>query len=172
MLLASYVSGLGGFPGKQVRYASPISIDQAIRIAVSVEEAVKQEKFNNSFYARNENRTYSDSSKSRHAADTRKSSQSVRRRTQIPQSTNRTSTRKAQIKASLGCYECEGIGHFASEFPTRLRREQENTQQPGGRNRTENSRRFESSGGKPPDLTKQDSRKESNSSGKAERRKG
>jgi hypothetical protein len=46
MLLASYISGLGGVPGKQVRYASPISMDQAIRIAVSVEEAERQEKFN------------------------------------------------------------------------------------------------------------------------------
>jgi hypothetical protein len=38
MLLASYISGLVGVPGKQVRYASPVSMDQAIRIAVSVEE--------------------------------------------------------------------------------------------------------------------------------------
>jgi hypothetical protein len=61
MLLASYISGLVCVPGKQVRYASPVSVDQAIRIAVSVEEAERREKFNNSFYARNENRTDSDS---------------------------------------------------------------------------------------------------------------
>jgi hypothetical protein len=30
MLLASYISGLGGVPGKQVRYASPILMDQTI----------------------------------------------------------------------------------------------------------------------------------------------
>jgi hypothetical protein len=53
MLLASYVSGLGGVQEKQVRYASPISMDQVIRIAVLVEENEKQEKFNNSFYAQN-----------------------------------------------------------------------------------------------------------------------
>jgi hypothetical protein len=48
MLLASYVAGLIGGPGKQVRYASPVSVEEAIRIAVSVQEAERQEKFNNS----------------------------------------------------------------------------------------------------------------------------
>jgi hypothetical protein len=130
-LLASYISGLIGVPGKQTRYASPVSMDQVIRTAVSVEEAERQEKFNNSFYAKNENRTDSDSSNSRHAANARKASQAVGRRTQIPQSASRTSTRNAQTKAALRCYECEGIGHFASECPTRLRREHGNSQQPG-----------------------------------------
>jgi hypothetical protein len=76
VLLASYISGIVGVPGKQVRYASPISMDQAIRIAVSVEEAERQEKFN-TFYARNENRTDSDSSNSRHAAHIGKASQAL-----------------------------------------------------------------------------------------------
>jgi len=39
MLLARYVAGLIGVPGKQVRYASPVSVQEAIRIAVSVQEA-------------------------------------------------------------------------------------------------------------------------------------
>ena len=64
MLLASYVAGL---IGEKVRYASPVSVEGAIRIAVSVQEAVKQKKFNNSFYARHDSRTYSESDKSRHA---------------------------------------------------------------------------------------------------------
>jgi hypothetical protein len=71
MLLSSYISGLVGVPGKQFRYTSPVSTDQAIRIAVSVEEVEKHKKFNNCFYARNENRTDIDSSNSRHAANTR-----------------------------------------------------------------------------------------------------
>jgi hypothetical protein len=165
MLLASYISGLIAQPGKQVRYANPVSMDQAIRIAVSVDKAKRQEKFNNNFYARNEYRTDSDRRDSRHAANTRKASEAVGRRKQIPQSASKTSTRNAQTKAALSCYECEGIGHFVSECQTRLRREQENSQQPGGRNRTERSRRFESTGEKPPNPTRQDSRKESYCSG-------
>jgi len=70
MLLASYVAGLSGVPGTQVRYASPISVEQAIRIAVSVQDAERQEKCNNNFYARHDSRTRSDSS-SRHAVGSR-----------------------------------------------------------------------------------------------------
>jgi hypothetical protein len=52
MLLASFTNGLGGDAGKQTRYASPQSMQQALTIALSVYEAEKQEKFNESFYAR------------------------------------------------------------------------------------------------------------------------
>jgi len=88
MLLASYVAGLIGVPGKQVRYASPVSVEEAIRIAISVQEAERQEKFNNSFYARHDSRTYSDSEKSRHAVGSRTASQAEGRRTEIPRSAN------------------------------------------------------------------------------------
>jgi hypothetical protein len=43
MLLASYVAGLNDIPGKQVRFAPLVSLEEAIRIAVSVQEAEKQE---------------------------------------------------------------------------------------------------------------------------------
>ena len=33
------MAGLGGVPGKQVRYANPKSVDEALRIAVTVHEA-------------------------------------------------------------------------------------------------------------------------------------
>jgi len=118
MLLASYVTGLIGVPGRQVRYASPVTVEEAIRIAVSVQEAERHEKFNNSFYARHDSRTYSDSDKSRHAVALRTASQAAGRRTQVPWSANKaraSSTRNAQTKAALRCYECEGIGHFARE---------------------------------------------------------
>jgi len=39
MLLASYMAGLIGVPRTQVRYASPASVEDSIRIAVSVQEA-------------------------------------------------------------------------------------------------------------------------------------
>jgi len=51
MLLANYVGGLFGVPGRKFRYASPVSVQAAIRIAVTVQEAERQ-KLNNSFYAR------------------------------------------------------------------------------------------------------------------------
>ena len=52
MLLVSFINGLGGDAGKQTRYANPQSMQQALTIALSVYEAEKQEKFNDSFYTR------------------------------------------------------------------------------------------------------------------------
>ena len=170
VLLASYVAGLIGVPGRQVRYASPVSVEEAIRIAVSVQEA-ERKKFNN-FYVRQDSRTYSDSDKSQHAVGPRTANQAEGQRTEFPRSANNvraSSTRNTQTKAALRCYECEGIGHFGRECPTRLKREQGNSQQPGRKNQTERSRRFGSSGAKPPSQTKQDSSKESNSSGNGKR---
>jgi hypothetical protein len=46
MLLASYVAGLTGVPGRQVRYANPQTVQLALQIALSVQEAEKQERFN------------------------------------------------------------------------------------------------------------------------------
>jgi hypothetical protein len=52
MLLASFVSGLIGAVGRQTKYAAPSSMHQALQIALAVEQAEKQEKFNESFYTR------------------------------------------------------------------------------------------------------------------------
>ena len=50
MLLASFVSGLVGSPGLQCRYANPQSMEHALRIALAVQEAERQEKISESFY--------------------------------------------------------------------------------------------------------------------------
>ena len=55
MLLASFVSGLIGVPGKYTRFSNPQMMEQALTTALSVQEAEKQERFNESFYARFEN---------------------------------------------------------------------------------------------------------------------
>ena len=54
MLLAIFVAGLRDV-GKQVRYANPRNLGQALPIALAVQEAEKQEQFNESFYARFDN---------------------------------------------------------------------------------------------------------------------
>ena len=53
--IGQFVEGLTGVPGKQVRYASLRDIQQALSIALSVQEAEKQDRFNESFYARFDN---------------------------------------------------------------------------------------------------------------------
>jgi hypothetical protein len=49
MLLASFVSGLAETPGRQVRYANPQTMQEALKIALSVQKAEKQERFNEAF---------------------------------------------------------------------------------------------------------------------------
>jgi hypothetical protein len=50
MLLATFVNGLSGTPGRQVRYANPQTVDQALKIALSVQEAERHQRFIESFY--------------------------------------------------------------------------------------------------------------------------
>lgn len=52
MLLASFILGLAGVPGRQVSYANPRDLNEALTIARSVQEAEKQERFNKTFYTR------------------------------------------------------------------------------------------------------------------------
>ena len=52
ILLASLTAGLRGEVGKQVRFRTPSSMEEALRIAPSVDQAVKQERFNEVFYTR------------------------------------------------------------------------------------------------------------------------
>ena len=80
MLLASFVTGLTGNPGTQCRYANTQSMNQALKIALSVQEVERQEKISESFYAKfdrsvrlmskSPNRNYSDDEKQRPPTDT------------------------------------------------------------------------------------------------------
>jgi hypothetical protein len=52
MLLASFVTGLGGEPGRHCGYAKPRNIEHVFLIALTVEEAENQEMFNETFYTK------------------------------------------------------------------------------------------------------------------------
>ena len=153
MLLASFVSGLVGSPGLQCRYASPQSMEHALRIALAVQEAERQEKISESFYAnfdrsvrltsKSPSRTHPDDEK-RSSTDTRAVGNARSQRQKSSSSANRSanpSTRSSRTKAALRCYECQGVGHFGRECPTRLKREATISHSPGKRSPTERSRR-------------------------------
>ena len=51
MLLASFISGLSGNSGRQVTFANPQDMEHALRIVFTVQDAERQERFNESFYS-------------------------------------------------------------------------------------------------------------------------
>jgi len=55
MILDRFVWGLTGTPGEQVSYAGPRYIGQTLSIALAVQEAEKQARYNVSFYAKFDN---------------------------------------------------------------------------------------------------------------------
>jgi hypothetical protein len=52
MLMAAFVSGLSGVPGRKCRFSNPQNIKKALSIALTVEQVEKQNRFNESFYTK------------------------------------------------------------------------------------------------------------------------
>jgi hypothetical protein len=159
MLLASFISDLSGQPGKQVRYANPQTLSEALRIALSVQEAEKQERFNESFYSRFDESVRllwrspepakSGSENQQHRPDMQLGKKSRSQQYSAKNSAGRSeasSTKSAQTKVALRCFECEGFGHFARECPNRLKRNSKSSVSPGKGNPTERSKRSRSPG--------------------------
>jgi hypothetical protein len=178
LTLASFVTGLTGIPGRQVRYANPQTLEQALQIALSVQEAERQEKFSESFYAnfdrsvrltsRSPSRTYSDDEQPRRRSDSRTVSGPRSRRNRTPSDAGKATTsgnRTSHTREALRCFDCHGFGHFSSECPTRRKREANSSNPPGRRNPVERSKRPGSPSGKPPFKTQQNSRKETRNQG-------
>lgn len=116
---------------------------------------MKHEKLNEVFYTRFENsvniatRQAQPSQRDMRTArsaddDTRvraSSSQQIRQKSGRQDKPATEKTRKARTKSALRCYECEGIGHFASQCPTRLNRLRASKRSPGRRKQIKRSGR-------------------------------
>ena len=153
MLLSSFLAGLGGI-GKQVRYASPRDIEQALSISITVLEAENQEKFNETFYTRfddsvrllskSPSRPRSEDSRSQRSADTQAVNHLRDQRYRTSRGTNKTSNprnRNEQTKEAIRCFNCEGFGHFARDCPSKFEREANSSGSRGSRDMNRRSRR-------------------------------
>jgi len=116
------------------------------------DQAEKQERFNENFYTKydksvrllsrspgHKNRGEKNSSRTENTHSNKPKYRASR--------SSGNSSRSAQTESALRCYECQGIGYFGRECPTRLRRGSQNA--PGKKNRSGRSRRLHSPGDKP-----------------------
>jgi len=152
MLFAAFVSGLIGVPGKQCRFSNPQNIQHALSIALTVDQVEKQERFNESFYTKYDKTvrllSRSPGHKNRGEENTSRTENTHSNKPNYrvsPSSGN--FSRSPQTESALRCYECQGIGHFGTECPTRVRRESHNA--PGKKNPSARSSRSHSPVDKP-----------------------
>ena len=122
MLLASFTSGLTGTPGRQVRFAMPKSVDEALKIAITVEQAERQERRDEAFYLRSHEQESNASGRvNRRDGGKARSQYSPHRQAQWR--SREETTRNAGTREERRCYECNGIGHLARICPTRQSRQ-------------------------------------------------
>ena len=126
MLLSTFIAGLIGNAGQQVRFKLPQTLEEALQVAVVVFEAEAQEKRNETFYANSENHTKNGSTssgkfghpdqESRDNVRTGNRSKSTNYRPvgrQPTQHMRRTSVRSRQDNRPVRCYNCNKLGHYA-----------------------------------------------------------
>jgi hypothetical protein len=111
MVLAAFTNGLGGNPGKHIRYNLPTSIEDAIHLAVTVEQAEACHPKSDAFYLEEKANEIRDRKGDRRA-QTRDSgwrSNSPRKNGQASDSTERLAV---GVDRDATCYSCGGRGHY------------------------------------------------------------
>ena len=149
MLLSAFTKGLGGTAGRQVRYSSPETAEQALRIAVTVSQAELQETRDSAFYANAEATDITPAGRVREPAGQQaaaRQSGGSERRQRRP---NLASQRRPQANeaASFGqprkeitCFECRGYGHYARDCANRRQQQRASDATPNGENSASQSR--------------------------------
>ena len=132
MLLSAISNELLATAGREVRFASPATIEEAPRITVTVSQAEIQEARDNAFCLDTEVADITLAGRVREpavqhtaarqsagsAAQSRKPSRAGQR-----QPKERASASKGQPDKPVKCYECSGYGHFARDCANRRQRE-------------------------------------------------
>jgi hypothetical protein len=132
IILASFTAGLEGNPGKQVRYVMLKGIDEAVQIAVTVVQAEIQERRTETFFLNAPTSHVTPAGRPSGSAQNSANSRSLNQQTNSAVKPNRgrhrtrnrqPSSDRDRPEATLRCFECDAIGHFARECPTRMHKQ-------------------------------------------------
>jgi hypothetical protein len=96
MLLASFSSRLLGTAGKQVRFALPKSLDEALKIASTVHQVGLQERRSEAFYLRSQEHEFGSAGRSTSQTSYR-DSRKVRAQYSADDRTKRRDARKPEV---------------------------------------------------------------------------
>jgi hypothetical protein len=123
MVLAAFKEGLRGKPGDQTRFGGPATLEEAIRIAVTVEQAEACRPKPDAFYLEKERKGEKPFGKKKGEGKDGKFDSSRRRSSPFQRDRRgRDSGQRPESKATSDtrCYNCSGYGHFARVCPTRV----------------------------------------------------
>jgi len=113
LLLSTFSKGIVGTAGRQIRYASPATVEEALRIAVTVSQAEIQEARDSAFYLDAEAADLTPAVQHTAARKSAESTSQSRKPSRASERQPRANTSKGQSDRPVKCYECSGYGHFA-----------------------------------------------------------
>ena len=136
LLLSVFSKGMLGTVGKLIRYASLATVEEALRIAVTVSQAEIQEARDSAFYLDAEVADLTPAVQHTAARKSAEGTSQPRKPSRVSERQPKASTSKGQSDKPVKCYECSGYGHFARDCANRRHRQTVSNASPNAESRT------------------------------------